>query len=103
MHIAAMTTPEAADRVVARHHLLGEARTNRPPREKFDEHRNAFVHFIRDRAAAADHPVSTADAELLIVLIDGLTHRQVFFPDSALDHNQIHSIIDTAVRAIEDR
>lgn len=93
-----LSHPDARFRVVARHHLLAEARADPALRGRFDTQRAAFVRLVRDRAADGGHPLDPAAAELCVILIDGLVHRQVFFDDSALSHNEIRALIRTTFR-----
>ncbi len=66
--------------------------------QKPAEPRAAFVRLVRDRAAGNGHPIDSHATELCVILIDGLVHRQVFFADSALSHNEIRSLIRTTFR-----
>ncbi|MFE7741530.1 TetR/AcrR family transcriptional regulator [Nocardia sp. NPDC057455] len=96
-----MTAPHARHRVLARHHLLAEARSNDELHRHFETARAAFVQLIRDRYAEAGYTVDTTAAELCVTVIDGLVNRQVFFPDSALPESRIRTIIEAAAHTIE--
>ncbi|MEU6559744.1 TetR/AcrR family transcriptional regulator [Nocardia nova] len=93
-----LSGPQARFRVVARHHLLAEARVDPELHDRFETQRAAFVRLIADRAADNGHPIGPSAAELCVILIDGLVHRQVFFADSALSHTEIRALIRTTFR-----
>lgn len=93
--VDAMGGPGHRHLVVARHHLLGEAQYNSALAEKFRQQRAAFVNFVRDRFEAEGHPASTALAEMYVIAIDGLTHRQVFFAASALAPHEVIAALRT--------
>ncbi|WP_063049132.1 TetR/AcrR family transcriptional regulator [Nocardia arthritidis] len=97
-----MTAPHARHRVLARHHLLAEARVDAELHRHFETARAAFVQVIRDRYAEAGHTVDTA-AELCVTVIDGLVNRQVFFPDSALSESRLRTLIEAIAHTIEAR
>jgi AcrR family transcriptional regulator len=98
-----MTAPHARHRVLARHHLLAEARVDAELHRHFETARAAFVQVIRDRCAEAGHTVDATAAELCVNVIDGLVNRQVFFPDSALSESRLRTIIEATAHTIEAR
>ncbi|MBF6338515.1 TetR family transcriptional regulator [Nocardia abscessus] len=96
-----MTGPHARYRVLARHHLLAEARTNPELHRHFETARAAFVQLVRDRYEEAGHPVDATAAEFCVTVIDGLVNRQIFFPDSALPATRIRTVVEAAAHTIE--
>ncbi|CCQ17932.1 Regulatory protein TetR [Rhodococcus sp. AW25M09] len=75
--IEAMTTGDAAKRVIARSIMLGEAQHDREVRELFDTQRSTFVTFTQWIVASLDSQDPQAVAETLVVMIEGLIQRQV--------------------------
>ncbi|WP_157103603.1 TetR/AcrR family transcriptional regulator [Nocardia harenae] len=91
--ITEMTAPAARYRVVARHHLLAEARTDEELRRHFDDGRAAFVSLVRQGLADAGLEATTSAAELCVVTLDGLVNRQVFFPGTALNESEVRRLV----------
>lgn len=91
--IGEMTAPEARYRVVARHHLLAEARTDDELRRHFDDNRAAFVSLVRQGLADSGLEMTTSAAELCVIALDGLVNRQVFFPGTALTDQEVRRLI----------
>lgn len=101
MHfVTESTAPQTRFRVFARHHLLAEARRNRELAAHFDTARTTFVHLVHRHLMSAEVNATPEAAELWVTLIDGLVHRQVFFPESALSAPRVRSLIATAVQAL---
>ena len=65
--IHAMTTGDAAKRVIARAIMLGEAQHDREVRELFETQRGAFVGYTQWIVASLDSEDPQADAETLVV------------------------------------
>lgn len=91
-----MTTPAARYRVVARHHLLAEARTNPVLHERFESTRAAFVDLIETWLHTNGLPGGRTTAEMIVIVTDGLINRQAFFADSALSEDELRAIIHAA-------
>ncbi|UGT59235.1 TetR/AcrR family transcriptional regulator [Nocardia asteroides] len=91
--ITEMTAPEARYRVVARHHLLAEARTDEELSRHFDDNRAAFVSLVRQGLADSGLEMTTSAAELCVITLDGLVNRQVFFPGTALTDAEVRRLV----------
>ncbi|MFC8047024.1 TetR/AcrR family transcriptional regulator [Nocardia sp. NPDC057353] len=101
--ISEMTAPEARYRVLARHHLLAEARTDEELRRHFDDARAAFVSLVGQGLADAGLEASTAAAELCVIALEGVVDRQVFFPGTALTEPEIRRLVGLLGRATGPR
>ncbi|OZC51539.1 hypothetical protein CH294_04315 [Rhodococcus sp. 14-2483-1-1] len=94
--IQAMTTGDAAKRVIARAIMLGEAQHDREVRELFDTQRGAFVTFAQWIVASLDSEDPQAEAETLVVMIEGLIQRQVLI-GSRLPRSLVEQMLRTIV------
>ncbi|WP_189030324.1 TetR/AcrR family transcriptional regulator [Nocardia rhizosphaerihabitans] len=99
-YVIEMTAPPSRYRVVARHHLLAEARTNPELHERFETARAGFVGLIEAWLRTNGLPAGRAAAELCVIVTDGLVNRQVFFADSALSENELRAIIRASTAGI---
>ncbi|MBY4127656.1 TetR/AcrR family transcriptional regulator [Rhodococcus fascians] len=96
--IHAMTTGDAAKRVIARAIMLGEAQHDREVRELFDTQRGAFVSYTQWIVASLDSEDPQADAETLVVMIEGLIQRQVLI-GSRLPRSLVEQMLRTIIRS----
>lgn len=81
-------------RVIARHHLQGEALTHVQLRSTFDVQLGAFVQLVRDGMTAAGVPATTATAELFALSVDGLLRRQIMTGAAPLPHGDVRVIAE---------
>jgi AcrR family transcriptional regulator len=93
--IEAMTTGEATKRVIARSILLGEAQHDREIRDLFDSQRAAFVAYTQWIVASLESEDPQGDAEMLVVMIEGLVGRQVL-----IGSRLPRPVVDRMLRAI---
>nr|WP_314142850.1 hypothetical protein [uncultured Rhodococcus sp.] len=96
--IDAMTSGDAAKRVIARHIMLGEAQHDDEIRGLFDNQRSAFVTYTQWIVASLDSEDPPSDAETLVVMIEGLVQRQVLI-GSRLSPTFIEQMLRTIVVA----
>ena len=94
--IQAMTTGDAAKRVIARSIMLGEAQHDHEVRELFDTQRGAFVTYTQWIVASLDSEDPQAEAETLVVMIEGLIQRQVLI-GSRLPRSLVEQMLRTVV------
>lgn len=87
-----MTSGENRQRVIARHHLRGEAMTNAEMREAFDTQQAQFLQAVTDGFAAAGNPIGTARAELFRMAVEGLMTRQVMYGQTPLPDDVVDEI-----------
>lgn len=99
--IDAMTTGEAHARVVARHHLLGQAQHDQNLREAFDIRREHFMAFATHYIQRANPRASLAVVEAAVTLLDGFMTRQVIIGRSALPRPVIREAFEAFVREPE--
>lgn len=89
------TSGPAADRVIARHIMLGEAQHDSEIRGLFDLQRAAFVAFAEGLVEAIEPGGPPATAEMLVVMIEGLLQRQVLVGTPLP-----RPVVETMVRAL---
>ncbi|MFE7746378.1 TetR/AcrR family transcriptional regulator [Nocardia sp. NPDC057455] len=99
--IAAMTTGEARARVVARHHLLGQAQHDQSLREAFDIRREGFMAFATHYIQRVNPGASLAVVEAAVTLLDGFMTRQVIIGRSALPKPVLREAFEVFVRESE--
>lgn len=84
-------------RVIARHHLQGEALTHSTLRAAFDVQLAAFVQLVRDGFFAAGIESTTASAELFALSVDGILRRQVMIGTQPLDDSDVRALAEIVV------
>nr|WP_296765657.1 TetR family transcriptional regulator [Rhodococcus sp. (in: high G+C Gram-positive bacteria)] len=85
-------------RVIARHHLRGEAMNHPQLRATFDLQLAAFTTLVRDGMVAAKVEATTASAELFALSVDGLLLRQVMVGAQPLSERDVRAIADMIAR-----
>ena len=96
--VEAMTTGDAAKRVIARSIMLGEAQHDREIRELFDTQRTSFITFTQWIVASLASEDPTSVAETVVVMIEGLIQRQVLI-GSRLPRSFVEQMLRTIVGA----
>jgi DNA-binding transcriptional regulator YbjK len=97
----AMTTGPARARVIARHHLLGQAQHDQTLREAFDIRRDQFMGFATNYIRGVNPRASQADVEAAVTLLDGFMTRQVIIGRHALTEPEIRRAFEAFVRTPE--
>jgi DNA-binding transcriptional regulator YbjK len=96
--LAAMTTPAARGRVVARHHLLGEAQHDPELRAVFDTHRGQFTELANRYMSSTSGIEATAGAvEAIVALLDGFIARQVLVGSTRLAETVLRAALEAVV------
>lgn len=95
--VTEMTSDANRDRIIARHHLRGEARTNDELRDAFDRQQTGFVQLARAGFETAGRPTSDVTAELFRMAIDGLMNRQTMYGTTPLTDDQVLEIAQLIV------
>lgn len=93
-----MCSDEHRERVIARHHLLGEGLVRPELKAAFDEQLAAFVAIVTAKMAEAGQPASVAAAELFAMSVDALLTRQVVIGMEPLADETVESIAAIIVR-----
>lgn len=87
-----MTTGTNRPRVIARHHLRGEAVTNPEVRATFDAQHDHFLVQVTTGFAAAGNPIDRARAELFVIAVEGVLARQVLSGSAPLPDALVEDI-----------
>ncbi|MGU3291198.1 TetR/AcrR family transcriptional regulator [Williamsia sp. M5A3_1d] len=92
-----MTSEPNRNRIIARHHLRGEALTNDELRDAFDVQQAGFVGLAQAGFETSGRPIDIAAAELFRMAVDGLMTRQVMYGSTPMGHEQVVAIAELIV------